>query len=934
MNSSSDREEALFAEALARPVGERAAFLAQICGGDHTLRNRLTALLAAHEAPESALAPLTIPTGLSPEEQTGDRIGRYKLLQKLGEGGCGVVYMADQQEPVHRRVALKVIKLGMDTREVIARFEGERQALALMDHPNIAKVFDAGATANGRPFFVMELVRGVRITDYCDDHSISTGERLGLFIQVCHAVQHAHQKGIIHRDLKPSNILVTVNDGVAVPKIIDFGIAKATQGRLTDSTVFTAFEQFIGTPAYMSPEQALMTSLDIDTRSDIYSLGVLLYELLTGRTPFDAKELVQAGLDEIRRRIREVEPPKPSARLSTMEGDTLTLTAQHRQTEPPKLINLVRGDLDWIVMKALEKDRARRYETATAFAADLARHRQHEPVAARPPSAVYRAGKFIRRHRLGLAAVASVVFALLLGTAVSLQQAVRARRAEHRASVERSKAEAERTRFEGVFISLFGELRQQLERLGRLDILDAGSARFLEYFAAADPGNLSDASLANHAKALTQSGGLRVDQARYADAERDYAAAYSRAVEIAQRHPRNGEMLYVRGQVEFGIGLVHYRRGELDPARTWFVRYRDTAAALVALDPTNLTWQREVASGHHNLAAVDRDEGKLEASRESFLSELVTLNRLLEAKPADLELKAQVADVVSYLGSLAERTGNLAEAVGRYGEQVACFEALRSVEPEKFHWRFKQAESLGLQAGVLAVRGQLPAARQALAQACGLLEALVAHDGGNQRWRAVLLVMKLKEAVQVRAEGDLAQALPGIEVVRKSLGDFVVSEPADQKSKCRLAMAWRVVAEVRHALKRDDAGLAAGQAVELGEKLVGAGRPCSDEAGELARACVIAGQIDSARGDAEAALRHWQRAREVLAPFVAKTKDWRILDPAVRVATLLGRSEEAQARISLLTQLGFVPLEPWPNPDSLGATQSGFGRPQIGNPPP
>src|SRR6266481_5668604 len=291
-------------------------------------------------------------------EKPGDRIGRYKLLQQIGEGGCGVVYMAEQEEPVRRRVALKVIKLGMDTKQVIARFEAERQALALMDHPNIAKVLDAGATEAGRPYFVMELVRGIKITEFCDEKSVPTADRLRLFTQVCQAIQHAHQKGVIHRDIKPSNILVTVNDGVALPKVIDFGIAKATnQQPLTDKTLFTAFEQFIGTPAYMSPEQAVMTSLDVDTRSDIYSLGVLLYELLTDRTPFDQKELLAAGLDEMRRTICERDPPRPSTRLSTLLEGELTTTAKRRQTEPLKLIHVVRGDLDWIVMRCLEKDR-------------------------------------------------------------------------------------------------------------------------------------------------------------------------------------------------------------------------------------------------------------------------------------------------------------------------------------------------------------------------------------------------------------------------------------------------------------------------------------------------------------------------------------------------------------------------------------------------
>jgi serine/threonine protein kinase/tetratricopeptide (TPR) repeat protein len=367
------------------------------------------------------------PQSGSPVERIGTLIGRYKLLQQIGEGGCGVVYMAQQEEPVRRRVALKVIKLGMDTKQVIGRFEAERQALALMDHPNIAKVLDAGTTDAGRPYFVMELVRGTKITDYCDANSVSTAQRLALFIQVCHAVQHAHQKGIIHRDLKPSNILVTINDGIPVPKVIDFGIAKATTGPLTDKTLFTAFEQFMGTPAYMSPEQAEMTSLDIDTRSDIYSLGVLLYELLTGKTPFDTKDLLAAGLEAIRRTIREKEPARPSTRLSSMVEGELTATAKHRQTDPPKLIHLVRGDLDWIVMRCLEKDRTRRYETANGLAADIVRHLNQEPVVARPPSKLYRFGKLLRRNRLAFGAAAVIAVLLVVGVLTASWLAVRAK---------------------------------------------------------------------------------------------------------------------------------------------------------------------------------------------------------------------------------------------------------------------------------------------------------------------------------------------------------------------------------------------------------------------------------------------------------------------------------------------------------------------------
>src|SRR3989440_289760 len=414
MSSGNRSEDEIFEAALQHATREkRATYLNEACGDDARLRERVEALLKAHDqagefleqTPAGVSAKtFVVTTGMVPvTEGPGDRIGRYKLRENLGEGGCGVVYVAEQEEPVRRRVALKVIKLGMDTRQVVARFEAERQALAMMEHPNIAKVLDAGTTDMSRPYFVMELVRGIRITDYCDQNHVDTIQRLELFIRVCNAVQHAHQKGIIHRDLKPSNVLVTLHDGVPVPKVIDFGVAKATEGRLTDLTVYTALQQFIGTPAYMSPEQAEMSGLDIDTRSDIYSLGVLLYELLTGRTPFDSKELLAAGLEEMRRNIREKEPMRPSTRLTTLEAGDLTVVAKRRQADPRKLIHLVQGDLDWIVIKALEKDRTRRYETANEMGRDVQRHLHNQPVVARPPSVSYRFQKFVRRNKLAFA---------------------------------------------------------------------------------------------------------------------------------------------------------------------------------------------------------------------------------------------------------------------------------------------------------------------------------------------------------------------------------------------------------------------------------------------------------------------------------------------------------------------------------------------------
>jgi serine/threonine protein kinase len=432
MSDSINQEKEIFGRTLELPPEERAAYLREACKGDEDLRHRVQMLVDAYREDSPALKTRALSPSVSAplSEGVGTLVGRYKLLEQIGEGGMGAVYMAEQQEPVRRRVALKIIKLGMDTKQVIARFDAERQALALMDHPNIATVRDAGATETGRPYFVMDLVRGIPITRFCDEHRLSTRERLELFIQVCRAIQHAHHKGIIHRDIKPSNILVTVNDGVPVPKVIDFGIAKATtQQRLTDKTMFTAFTQFSGTPAYMSPEQAEMTSLDIDTRSDVYALGVLLYELLTGRTPFDTEQLLAAGLDEMRRTIREEEPVRPSTRLSGMAAAELTTTARQRHAEAPRLIHLLRGDLDWIVMNALEKDRSRRYETAHALAEDLERYLRHDPVLAAPPGLAYRSGKFWRRHRSRIVTTA-VVTALVIALGATVWQYQRSVRGE------------------------------------------------------------------------------------------------------------------------------------------------------------------------------------------------------------------------------------------------------------------------------------------------------------------------------------------------------------------------------------------------------------------------------------------------------------------------------------------------------------------------
>ncbi len=439
--------EKFFHEAKVLDPADRAGFLDNVCKDDLDLRAEIESLLLHSDSQTERIELSPSGEGFNavmvprdsdfdgPElvdrgpvsEGPGTRIGRYKILQLIGEGGFGSVYMAEQQEPVKRKVALKIIKLGMDTKQVIARFEAERQALAMMEHPNIARVLDAGATDTGRPYFVMELVKGIPLTEYCDKNKLSTNERLDLFLEICGAVQHAHQKGIIHRDLKPSNVLITLHDSTPVPKVIDFGIAKATSHRLTDKTLFTEFRQFLGTPEYMSPDQAEISGLDVDTRTDIYSLGVLLYELLTGTTPFDSATLRRAAQGEIQRIIREVEPPKPSTRIETLAVSGSDIGKTH-QADVSSLSRLMRGDLDWIVMKALEKDRTRRYQSASELAGDVRRHLNSEPVLAGPPSVIYKFTRFIRRHRVGVTAGMLIVAAILTGLSVAAAGFVEAHR--------------------------------------------------------------------------------------------------------------------------------------------------------------------------------------------------------------------------------------------------------------------------------------------------------------------------------------------------------------------------------------------------------------------------------------------------------------------------------------------------------------------------
>jgi len=601
MSDTTDRKKEIFNQALEMPSSEaRNAFLLGACGHDAELRNQIEALLRAYASADGFIPDKgsggTIRVGAPPAELPGTVIGRYKLLQQIGEGGMGVVYMAEQTEPVVRKVALKIIKLGMDTRNVIARFEAERQALALMDHPNIAKVLDAGATDGGRPYFVMELVRGVPITEYCDKNKLSTKERLALFIPVCQAIQHAHQKGVIHRDIKPSNVMVTLHDGKPIPMVIDFGIAKATNQRLTEKTLFTNYAQMIGTPAYMSPEQAEMSGLDVDTRTDVYSLGVLLYELLTGTTPFASKELLSLGYGEMQRVIAEIEPPKPSTRLSTMEHQERTVVAKNRSIEISALAKVFKGDLDWIVMKAIEKDRSHRYETVNGLALDVERHLKTEPVIARPASAAYRLQKLIRRNKLAFAASAAIAVVLLLGAALSTWQAVRATRAEGLQYSLREQAQAN---------ELKAQQAQANEKKDRQNAENARTAEAAQRRRAEAQAYASDMNLVQQALSANNLGRAReaLDRHIPQPGQKDLRGWEWRWLWKQCRGDASSELLHGTNQI---FALVPSPDGRLLAVQEGF-----EATTLVVMDISDLTAPRETARFAGGVNPVFSSRGSL-----------------------------------------------------------------------------------------------------------------------------------------------------------------------------------------------------------------------------------------------------------------------------------------------------------------------------------
>jgi serine/threonine protein kinase/Flp pilus assembly protein TadD len=819
MTTWNPRANDLFLKALELPSrGERHAYLERACAADAPLRAEVEALLEASaragsflEAPAADLAVTIDEHPVS--EGPGAVIGPYKLLEQIGEGGFGVVFMAEQIQPVRRKVALKVLKPGMDSRQVIARFEAERQALALMDHPNIAHVFDGGETVGGRPYFVMELVKGIRITDYCDQDQLTPRERLELFVSVCQAVQHAHQKGIIHRDLKPSNVLVTLHDGTPVVKIIDFGIAKATGQQLTDKTLYTGFAQLIGTPLYMSPEQAALSGLDVDTRSDIYSLGVLLYELLTGTTPFDKERFREAGYDEMRRIIREEEPPRPSTRLSTLGPAATAITAQ-RKSDPRKLSQLCRGELDWIVMKCLEKDRARRYESASALARDIERYLHDEPVQACPPSMMYRFRKFARRNKAILATATLVSLALLSAVVVLALSYLRINdeksqkdQALQQALANEKMADTQRRRAQANLVEARKAVDQMLirvaeERLAYVPQMEQVRRKLLE-----------DA-LEFYQKFLRQEGDDRAIRLESAVAYRHLASIYRLLGQHAksEEHFRKAIAMWeqlaaesrldANGQSERILTYIHYnwllstrhRHEEAEkgaqravqlceqllpelresPKYRWLplhsylnlaemvhVTRPEEAEKLIRRAIKLKTSQQDLADCYRNLARVLANAGPTRAqeARKACHEALAIFEKLAAEPQAPNELHDKIGDTLRTLGAVFVATGKMKEAAQAYSQAAESFEKVVATAPTVPGYREAAADAYNRLGQVLKSSGQAQGAEKAFRRALQLFTKLAADFPTSPQFQRYLVDHRLMLGRLLVAAGRPHEAL-------------------------------------------------------------------------------------------------------------------------------------------------------------------------------
>jgi serine/threonine protein kinase len=937
MDTQIGRAKDLFLDALDLPsADDRRAFLDRACGGDTALRGEVEDLLAHHRGIGSFLATpaadpaATASLGATPvpaaAADPGEVIGPYRLLEPLGEGGFGLVYVAEQAHPVKRRVALKVLKPGMDTREVVARFEAERQALALMDHPHIARVFDGGATPAGRPYFVMELVKGVPVTQYCDDRRLPVRARLGLFADLCGAVQHAHQKGVIHRDLKPSNVLVAEHDGRPVVKVIDFGVAKAVGPSLTDKTVYTRAAQMVGTPLYMSPEQAGGSGLDVDTRSDVYSLGVVLYELLIGTTPFGGDRLRGLGYDEIRRVIREEEPARPSARLSTLGPAAPTVSAA-RGSEPRKLSKLVRGDLDWVVMKALEKDRARRYESAGAFAADIRRYLAGEPVAAAPPSRTYRLRKFARRNRAALAAAAAAVLVVVLAVAglVANNRMVARERDEKQKALDAALAEKGRADrnlagarkavkdyltkaaqnpllkeadfhtlrrqllesalpFYQEFVKqqsddpaleaergrAFGDLALLREDLGEADLALADHDRRRAIFERLADDHPDDPVYRQElANSWRNFGNAHLTANRPGDAEEAYRRARTLLEALAAEYPAHAPYRQDLAGADGNLAVLLRRQGRPAEALTLQERSLGVRERLAADFPDRPEYRRDAAQSHLNLGSVFHDLGRYDDALAALGRAEGLLRKLVDEFPADAEYREHLAGALSNKGYVLFDLTRFDDGLTASREGLRVEEALAADFPTLPGYRQSAAQSYGNLVFILIQLRRYEEAASAADQALEKLSRLVKEFPKTSAYRQDLALAHVNRGEALRKLGRSEDALAAF---REALGiqERLAAESPGPRSRKDLGMTYTNVADLLVGLARyDEAAGAAEKAVAVRERLAADFSAVLSFGVELGAAYGVMGDLLRKRGQPEPSLAWYAKALAKLEPILA-----------------------------------------------------------------
>jgi serine/threonine protein kinase/tetratricopeptide (TPR) repeat protein len=877
---------------------ERRALVEQACGEDVDLRQQVERLLQAHfhgrsilDTPVQSAATIAEPL----TETTGTVIGPYKLLEQIGEGGMGAVWLAQQTEPVKRLVALKLIKAGLDSRPVIARFEAERQALALMDHPNIARVLDAGTTTTGRPYFVMELVKGEPLTRYCDKHRLTPKSRLELFIPVCQAIQHAHQKGIIHRDIKPSNVLVALYDGKPVPRVIDFGVAKAAGQSLTDKTLVTGFGNIVGTLEYMSPEQAEINQLDIDTRSDIYSLGVLLYELLAGSPPFSRKDLEKAGMLEMLRVIREKEPPAPSTKLSTAES--LPTLAANRSTEPAKLTKLVRGELDWIVMKALEKDRNRRYATASAFALDVERYLRDEPVEACPPSAWYRFRKFARRNQVALTVTALVAVVLSLATAISAWQAIRATEAE---GLAEDRFEQEKQAKQAAETAHAESDREKAEKGKALVRVSQEKVR-------ADQ-NLAQASKAVKDYLTKVAGDRLLHEADFTNLRRELLeSALPFYLDFVKQKQDDPALEQERGVAYGDLGTLRMDLGERDQALADFDQQRAIFERLAADYPKKLAFRQQLAQAYRNIGLA-HEKAKQSAKAELAFRQALTLMEPLWAKyPAIPAYRLDLACLYDSLSVVLLSLGRLEEALGVQQKGIdlsrkLAFEFRRN--PDYWHYLAGHHANLGQLLRALNRCGDALASLQESENICRkLAEGFPNRPEYREVWATGLNNRSILLCELGRHEEGLAAQEQSLAIQEKLAADF----PSLPHYRLDLARSYLNLNPILIDLNRyQDALTASDKAVELLDRLVPLAPPTFPEyRHSLALALINRGQALRTLGQNAEAIGAFKKALGLLEKLaddflsiLLYSRDLGLCYVNLgELLTFLGRHEEAGAVI-------------------------------------